>query len=98
MATVGSFLVWLIGVYIAILIGRILIEMIVSFSRSYRAPGWFNRFAEVLFVLTDPPVKFLRRLIPPLRLNNVAIDLSVLVLYFILILAQYLISMLTMGA
>ena len=97
MATVGQFLVWLIGVYIAILIGRILIEMIVSFSRSYRAPSWFNRFAEVLFVLPDPPVKFLRRLIPPLRFNNIAIDLSVLVLYFILILAQYLISALTAG-
>lgn len=92
MATVGGLLIWLIDVYIAILIGRILIEMIVSFSRSFRAPSWFNRFAEVLFVLTDPPVKLLRRLIPPLRMNNIAIDLSVIVLFVILSVARYLIA------
>jgi YggT family protein len=35
---------------------------------------------EFVFGLTDPPLKFLRRYIPPLRLGNVAIDLSFIVL------------------
>ncbi len=91
-STIGFVLYWIIDVYILVLIGRILVEMIVSFSRNFRAPSWFTRFAELLFVLTDPPVKLLRRIIPPLRMNNVAIDLSVLVLFFILMIAQIIIG------
>lgn len=77
-------LILLLTIYTWVLVGRILIEMIQSFSRSFRAPRWFMVAAEVLFVLTDPPVKLLRRWIPPLRLGNVALDVSILVLFFAL--------------
>ncbi|MDO5097930.1 MAG: YggT family protein [Corynebacterium sp.] len=92
MEVVKFALLWAIQIYMYILIGRILVEMIVSFSRNFTAPSWFTRFAETLFVLTDPPVKALRSIIPPLRMNNVALDLSVLVLYFGLVLLQYVIN------
>ena len=39
-------------------------------------------FAESVYTLTDPPVKFFRRFIPPLRLGGVALDLSFIVLFF----------------
>lgn len=81
MALVKTILLLAINLFILALIGRILIEMIVSFSRNFRAPSWFTRCAELLFVVTDPAVKALRRIIPPLRMNNVSLDLSVLVLY-----------------
>ncbi|AZA11761.1 YggT family protein [Corynebacterium gerontici] len=77
-----SILILLLTIYTWVLIGRILIEMIQSFSRRFRAPRWFMVAAEVLFVLTDPPVRLLRRWIPPLRLGNVALDVSILVLFF----------------
>ena len=80
MALVKTILLLAINLFILALIGRILIEMIVS-SRNFRAPSWFTRCAELLFVVTDPAVKALRRIIPPLRMNNVSLDLSVLVLY-----------------
>ena len=80
MALVKTILLLAINLFILALIGRILIEMIVSFSRNFRAPSWFTRCAELLFVVTDPAVK-VRRIIPPLRMNNVSLDLSVLVLY-----------------
>ena len=44
--------------------------------------------AEPLFVVTDPPVKALRRVVPPLRLGGVALDMSILVLFLILMLLQ----------
>lgn len=75
-------LLWLIRLYVLILILRIIIEMIQSFSRNWRPQRWFTIVAEPLFVLTDPPVKALRKLIPPIQLGGVGLDVSVLVLFF----------------
>ena len=73
---------WLIRFYILILILRIIIEMIQSFSSNWRPQRWFSIVAEPLFVVTDPPVKALRKLIPPVQLGGVGLDVSVLVLFF----------------
>jgi len=44
--------------------------------------------AKFVFVITDPPVKLLRRLIPPMPMGNVMVDMSVLVLFFILMILR----------
>lgn len=88
MTTVILILIWLLQLYAYVLLGRIIIEMIQSFSRNFRPPRWFCLIGEVLFILTDPPVKLLRRLIPPVRMGQVALDLSILVLFFGLQIAQ----------
>ena len=75
-------LVWLIRFYTFILVLRIVIEMIQSFSRNWRPQRWFSIVAEPIFVVTDLPVKALRKLIPPLRMGGIALDLSILVLFF----------------
>ena len=82
--TIKFLLLLAIRLYVYVLIGRIIVEMIHSFSRQPRFPSWFAVISEPLFLLTDPPVKLLRRLIPPLRLGQIALDLSVLVLFFLL--------------
>ncbi|WP_297186139.1 YggT family protein [uncultured Corynebacterium sp.] len=92
MSTVISILLFLVRIYTWILIFRIIIEMIGSFSRDFRPPRWFSLMSEPLFVVTDPPVKALRRLIPPLRMGNIGLDMSVLVLFFALQLVQILLS------
>lgn len=80
----GTILYLVLRLFTLILIARIVIEMIQSFSRNFQPPRWFIMVAEPLFVITDPPVKALRRVIPPLRLGNVALDLSVIVLFILL--------------
>nr|WP_228073218.1 YggT family protein [Corynebacterium sp. ED61] len=72
----------MIRFYTFILVLRIVIEMIQSFSRNWRPQRWFSILAEPVFVVTDPPVKALRKLIPPLRMGGIALDLSILVLFF----------------
>lgn len=84
MTLIGTVLYIVLRLFALILIARIVIEMIQSFSRNFQPPRWFILIAEPLFVITDPPVKALRRVIPPLRLGNVALDLSVIVLFIIL--------------
>lgn len=84
MTLIGAILYIVLRIFILVLIARLVIEMIQAFSRSFSPPRWFAVVAEPLFLITDPPVKLLRRWIPPLRMGGVALDLSVLVLFFIL--------------
>ncbi|MDN5581568.1 MAG: YggT family protein [Corynebacterium sp.] len=82
MAATLYFIALLLRLYWFILLARVIIEMIRSFSRQWRPSRRFALIAEPIFVLTDFLVKPLRRIIPPLRLGGVALDVSVLVLFF----------------
>ncbi|WP_293768735.1 YggT family protein [uncultured Corynebacterium sp.] len=84
MTQIGLILYALIRLYALVLIIRIIIEMIQSFSRQFNPPRWFMRFAEPLFMVTDPAVNGLRRLIPPLRMGGIALDVSIIVLFLLL--------------
>ncbi|MDO4911121.1 MAG: YggT family protein [Corynebacterium sp.] len=72
----------ILEIFVFVLIARIIIEMIQSYSRQFRPPHWFIVIAEVLFTVTDPVVKAVRRVVPPLRLGNVQLDVSILVIFF----------------
>ena len=84
MHTVLYLLLIVLQLFTYLLLARIIIEMIQSFSRQFNPPRWFMIIAEPLFAITDPPVKALRRVIPPLQMGGIALDVSVLVLFFIL--------------
>ncbi|MEJ5928864.1 YggT family protein [Corynebacterium sp. H128] len=81
MNSITAILAMILQIYLYLLIIRIIIEMIQSFSRQFRPPRWFALIAEPVFIVTDPPVKALRRLIPPIRTGGVALDVSILVLF-----------------
>ena len=84
----GTVLYLILRVFTLVLIARIVIEMIQSFSRNFQPPRWFIYIAEPLFVVTDPPVKALRKVSPPLRMGEVALDRSVILLFIILSVLQ----------
>ena len=88
----GSILLVAVSLYSWILLARIVIEMIQSFSRQFNPPRWFMMVAEVLFVVTDPPVKALRKVIPPLQLGGIALDVSIIVLFLLLSILSQLIG------
>lgn len=73
---------YLLGFYVWVLIARIIIDYVMMFSRNWRPQGVVLLLVDVVFRLTDPPLRFLRRFIPPLRLGSVSLDLSFLVLIF----------------
>jgi len=78
-------LTYVLSIYLVVLIGRMIIGWIQVFARSWRPSGVVLVVAETLFTLTDPPLKFLRRYIPPLRLGTVAMDLSYMVLFIVVL-------------
>ena len=94
MALFGAIIYALVGLYSLLVIVRIIIEMVQAFSKQFDPPHWFIMVAEPIFRMTDPPVIALRKLSPPLRLggSGVGLDVSVIVLFFILMLIQMLVG------
>ena len=78
-------LTYLLTIYLVILIGRMIFSWIQMFARQWVPTGILLVIAESIFTVTDPPLKFLRRYIRPLRIGTVAMDLSFMVLFFVII-------------
>lgn len=89
--TVRSVLALLLWLYFLVLIARLVFDYVQLFARAWRPRGVMLVLAEGVYSLTDPPLRALRRVIPPLRLGVVSLDLSFLVL---IILIQVLIALL----
>lgn len=77
---VGQTLSFVLFLYFIVLIGRLIFDWVQVFSRDWRPRGPLLVIAEGVYSLTDPPLRALRKVIPPLRLGNVALDLGFLVL------------------
>lgn len=77
---IGQILGLLLFLYFLVLIGRLVFEWVQVFSRGWRPQGFLLIVAEVIYSLTDPPLRALRKIIPPLRLGGVSLDLAFLVL------------------
>jgi YggT family protein len=86
----------LLFVYLLVLFARLILDYIPMFNRDWRPRGAGLVAAEVVYTLTDPPIKLLRRFIPPLRIGPVAIDfafaLTLLVCFILLSVARSLAS------
>lgn len=61
---------FLLFIFWLLLIGRIIVEFIRTFARDWKPTGFVVVVLEAIFTVTDPPVKLLRRLIPPLNLGE----------------------------
>ena len=77
-----TYVLWL---YLLILIVRLIISWIQAFSRDWSPSGIVLVVAEGVYTATDPPLRLLRRYIPNLRLGNVALDLSFMVLFLVIL-------------
>lgn len=80
MSTILSFLATILWLYMLVLIGRLIFDWVQVFSRNWEPSGPLLIIAEAVYTVTDPPINFLRRFIPPLKLGQVSLDLSFLVL------------------
>ena len=76
---------YVLTIYLVILVGRMIFGWVQVFAREWRPSGILLVVAECIFTATDPPLKFLRRFIPPLRLGMVAMDLSFMVLFIVVL-------------
>jgi len=66
-------------VFIALMWIRFIVDWVQVFARSWTPTGVLLVVLEVVYSATDPPIKALRRVVPPLRIGSVAIDLSFII-------------------
>ena len=67
-----------------VLFARLIIDYVRMFARNWRPKSAVIALFEVIYAITDPPMRFVGRFIPPLRLGGVALDLSFIVILLIL--------------
>jgi YggT family protein len=75
----GQIIEGLLWFFIAMLWIRFVIDWVQVFARSWVPRGPLLVLLEIVYSVTDPPIKALRRVIPPLRLGNFALDLSFII-------------------
>lgn len=92
MGPLKSILATVLYLYFIVLIGRLVLEWVQVLAREWRPRGPVLVVAEGVYTVTDPPLRFLRRVIPPLRLGSVRLDLGFLVLLVAITLALRLLS------
>ena len=77
---IGSVLRFALFMFFVVLLGRLVLDWVQAFARDWRPRGILLVLAEVVYTITDPPLKALRRLIPPLTIGSMRLDLGFLVL------------------
>jgi YggT family protein len=79
---------WLFEVYFFVLIGRFVVDLVLSLNGSWRPKGLLVVLVESIYTVTDPPLKAIRRVVPALRLGPVQIDLAWTVLFIAVVFVQ----------
>lgn len=78
---IGIFIYWLCQFYVLVLLVRAIFSLVQIMSPQWQPTGVLLVLVNFVYKLTDPPLRFLARYIPPLRLGNIAFDLGFLLLF-----------------
>jgi YggT family protein len=78
----SSWIVLALNLFLLSLFARLILDYVRMFRPSWRPRGIIMPFAEIIYMITDKPLSFVRRFVPPLRRGPVALDLSFIVLFF----------------
>jgi YggT family protein len=91
-SAVASIVYLVLWLFLALLFIRFIVDWVQVFARSWSPTGPVLIVLESVYTITDPPIMFFRRFIPPLRLGSVALDLSFMIVlvicYLLLIVAR----------
>ena len=81
----------IIDAYIAVLFARMILDWVSVLSPRWYPRGLLAEIIDVIYRVTEPPLRWLRRYIPPIRMGAIALDMSFIVLYFLLVVLRVLI-------
>jgi YggT family protein len=85
---------WLLQLFLFALIGRLIFDYVRIFSPQWRPRGVILALAELIYTVTDRPLRFVRQFVPPLRLGAISLDLSFIVVFFVVQLLMRLVAVL----
>lgn len=88
-------LYYLLFIYWLLLLGRLVVELVRSFARDWRPTGIAVVIIEIVFTATDPPIRALRRILPPIPLGPIRLDLSLMIVMIVVLIAMQIVSSLS---
>jgi len=80
MAAAGSIILFVLWVAVLVLIARFVLDWVQMLARHWRPSGVIAVLCEGIYSITDPPLRAIRGVIPPLRLGAAMLDLSPMIL------------------
>lgn len=80
---VWRLLSWLLLLYLLALVCRAVLGWVQVVSRGWRPHGWLLVLAEAVYTVTDPPLRLVGKVVPPLRLGAVAIDIAFSIVFLV---------------
>ena len=83
MSVVATIALYLLYIFVGLMFVRLIVDWTMVFARSWRPTGAVAAVLEIAYSVTDPPLRALRRVLPPLRLGSVAIDLAFIVVFIV---------------
>jgi YggT family protein len=79
-------------VFLILLFARFVVDWVMVLARSWRPSGLVAAGLEVVYATTDPPLKAIRKVIPPLNLGSIRLDLA----FMVLLIAVYILRSITL--
>ncbi len=92
MATAGNIILFVLWVAIVVLIARFVLDWVQMLARQWRPRGVVAVLCEGIYSITDPPLRAVRGVIPPLRLGAVMLDLSPMILLIAIFILQRIVT------
>ena len=83
MGSILGLIYWVLNLFLFTLIARLILDYVRMFSPNWRPKGVVLAAAELVYSVTDKPLSFTRQFVPPLRLGGIALDLSFIVVFFV---------------
>lgn len=83
MSVIGSLLAAILQLFVYILIGRLIFDYVRMFARNWRPRGVVLALVELIYAITDPPLNFARRFIPPIQMGAVSFDLAYIAVFLV---------------
>jgi YggT family protein len=82
MGTLALIAYWALEIYFYALVGRLILDLLISIRPGFRPKGLLLPLAEIIFTVTDPPLRFLRRFIKPVSFGAFSLDFAWTLLVF----------------
>jgi YggT family protein len=77
--TVGQVIDLALLLFLLLLFARFVVDWVQVFARSWTPKGIVLVVLEIIYSVTDPPILFVRRFVPPLRIGAIALDTSFII-------------------
>jgi YggT family protein len=76
MFIIGSIIGWVLWIFLLVLFARMILSWIPVLVRDWQPRGPMLVVAEVIYSVTDPPLRALRKVLKPVRIGNMMLDLA----------------------